>query len=175
MYLPAIPAKACDQQEATESVRVQPLFPGYLFVRFDPFQTSIRKIVTLSSISQAVKTCGVLSSVELALVRELRKRCSMVLESASKTIFCSGDRVTVKDGPFAQVDAIFSETVGSKRCKLLLEMLAYLVYIDRPIQPQYVGNQQHFLHCQTRLLSCLHAIFGLKAQADHSQLIPVYL
>ncbi|WP_028110637.1 transcription termination/antitermination NusG family protein [Ferrimonas futtsuensis] len=130
VYLPAIPSKACEQQEGAASERVQPLFPGYLFVRFDPFQDSIRKIVTLSTISQAVKTCGALSPVELSLVRELRKRCSMVLESPSKTTFCSGDRVTVKDGPFAQVDAIFSETVGSKRCKLLLEMLGKVQVIE---------------------------------------------
>ncbi|WP_417585611.1 transcription termination/antitermination NusG family protein [Nitrincola sp.] len=129
VYLPAIPAQVSDQQEA-EAGRVQPLFPGYLFVRFDPFQESIRKIVTLSTISQAVKTCGALSPVELALVRELRKRCLMVLESPSKTTFCYGDRVTVKDGPFAQVDAIFSETVGSKRCKLLLEMLGKVQIIE---------------------------------------------
>ncbi|BDY04064.1 transcription termination/antitermination NusG family protein [Ferrimonas sp. YFM] len=130
VYLPAIPAKTSTHQEAEASERAQPLFPGYLFVRLDPFQDSIRKIVTLSTISQAVKTCGALLPVELALVRELRKRCMKFLESPSKTTFCSGDRVTVKEGPFAQVDAIFSETVGSKRCKLLLEMLGKVQVVE---------------------------------------------
>ncbi|TKB46470.1 hypothetical protein FCL40_17915 [Ferrimonas sediminicola] len=126
VYLPAIPTTASQQSVN----RLSPLFPGYIFVRFDPFSESVGRILSLSTISQAVKTCGALVPVELALVRELRNRCATVVQSPSKTTFCPGDAVTVKDGPFAQIDAIFHETVGSKRCKLLLDMLGKVQVIE---------------------------------------------
>ncbi|SDK08048.1 transcriptional antiterminator RfaH [Ferrimonas sediminum] len=121
-----------------------PLFPGYLFVRFDPYQESVGNILSLSAASQIIKTCGEVMPVELSLVRALRKRCARTepeVSELNQPQFSTGMRVQIKEGPFARVEAIFHETVGRKRCKLLLELLGQVQMVEANLNDLAIGDR----------------------------------
>lgn len=99
-----------------------PLFPNYLFVRFDPYQTPIRTVLSAPGVASVVRTDGQIVPVETSLVVGLRLRLSQSSCTISE-LPVSGDRVEILDGPFANLQGVFSEPDGDKRSRLLLEIL----------------------------------------------------
>ncbi|MBY5921270.1 transcription/translation regulatory transformer protein RfaH [Ferrimonas balearica] len=104
-----------------------PLFPNYLFVRFDPFQTPIRTVLSVPGVSSVVRTDGQMVPVDTSLVVGLRQRLSQSPCTISE-LPQAGDKVEILDGPFASLNAVFCEPDGATRSRLLLNIL---------------GNQQH--------------------------------
>ncbi|MBY5978941.1 transcription/translation regulatory transformer protein RfaH [Ferrimonas balearica] len=99
-----------------------PLFPNYLFVRFDPFQTPITTVLSAPGVASVVRTDGKIAPIETAIVvaiRERLKRAAVSLMDAPT----AGDTVEILDGPFANLQGIFREPDGDKRSLLLLEIL----------------------------------------------------
>ncbi|MBW3138183.1 transcription/translation regulatory transformer protein RfaH [Ferrimonas balearica] len=99
-----------------------PLFPNYLFVRFDPFQTPIRTVLAAPGVSSMVRTDGQLRPVETSVVVGLRQKLAAnplrIVDVPEP-----GDRVEILDGPFSSLHAIFTEPDGEKRSRVLLEIL----------------------------------------------------
>ncbi|SHH75758.1 transcription/translation regulatory transformer protein RfaH [Ferrimonas marina] len=100
---------------------LQPLFPNYLFVRFDPHITPIRSIRSVPGVSSLVKTDGQITPVETSLVVSLRQRD--VASSSMRDLPEVGDRVRILEGPFAELEAVYAEPDGETRSMLLLQLL----------------------------------------------------
>ncbi|MBY5990764.1 transcription/translation regulatory transformer protein RfaH [Ferrimonas balearica] len=99
-----------------------PLFPNYLFVRFDPHLTSVRSVLATPGVSSLVRTDGQMLPVDTSLVVALRQRLAQSrpqLEQQPQP----GERVAITDGPFADLEAVFAEPDGEKRSLLLLELM----------------------------------------------------
>lgn len=103
----------------------EPLFPCYVFARFDyqqgPNFTSVR---STRGVVDFVRFGSQPKEVQGDLVFELKqieKRCSENAES--KSMPKPGDKVRVKSGQFAGIDGIFQEQDGEKRSIMLVQMI----------------------------------------------------
>ncbi|MFD2180193.1 transcription/translation regulatory transformer protein RfaH [Veronia pacifica] len=106
------------------SSTLEPLFPNYLFISFDPEQISYTTIRSTRGVMQFVRNGSVPSVVDIEIVKSL-----MINEDSDESRayfmqrFVEGDRVTLSNGPYSGIKAIFKEKDGDNRSILLLSML----------------------------------------------------
>lgn len=110
----------------------EPLFPCYVFARFDyeqgPNFTSVR---STRGVVDFVRFGAKPKEVQGDLIFELKqldKYCSdnVMLSSQPKR----GDHIRVKSGQFAGIDAIFQEQDGEKRSIMLVKMITQSVPVS---------------------------------------------
>jgi transcriptional antiterminator RfaH len=97
----------------------QPLFPGYVFIRMGE-EDSWLSLRSTRGVNRVVAFCGQPCRVQDATVDHLRLRCEV---TDSKPAFTPGDRVQVRVGEFADMEAIFLSMDGEERVMLLLSVL----------------------------------------------------
>ncbi len=102
---------------------LQPLFPGYLFVSFDPASGGWRKINATYGITRLVAFGSDPAPVPPALVAELMARCDGEGQLQPPTAFAPGDSVRVTKGPFADFVARIEKLDSQERVWLLLDIL----------------------------------------------------
>jgi transcriptional antiterminator RfaH len=100
------------------------LFPGYLFVAFDPASSAWRAINSTYGISRLV-TFGrcVPTSVPHDIVAGLMARCDEMGLLLPPQVLKSGDNVHVLSGPFAQFVATVDGLAPQRRVWVLLDIL----------------------------------------------------
>ncbi len=103
--------------------RSKPLFPGYLFVRFDPEVSGWRVINSTSGVSCVVAFGAAPRPVPSGLVDAIADRCSPegILQGAAD--LSVGDRVEVTTGPFAGFVAQIASLAPDKRVWVLLDLI----------------------------------------------------
>lgn len=113
---------------------VAPLFPGYMFVKFNPvihyravqFSTGVRKVVRFGDN---------LARVDSSIIDAIRARITEGCIHVSKcSAFQPGQKVRIHEGPLQGFEAIFEcEMSDRQRVTLLLETVAYQARIVVPI------------------------------------------
>jgi transcriptional antiterminator RfaH len=102
----------------------RPLFPGYLFVQFDPGWTRWRAINGTVGVHHILTNGELPQRIPEAIVREIKARED---ETGAVTLFPSslapGQPVRVIDGPLAEVSGLFEEAQDDKRIVLLFTLL----------------------------------------------------
>ncbi|WP_261833722.1 transcription/translation regulatory transformer protein RfaH [Vibrio ishigakensis] len=116
--------------------KLEPLFPSYMFVRFDyevgPTFTTIR---STRGVADFVRTGAYPKELQGDLVYTLKEIEKSQLEPVSEVNLPEkGDKVIIKSGQFAGIDAIYQEADGEKRSILLVTL------INKPVEIQ-VNNQ----------------------------------
>ena len=109
-------------KRGVRAISVEPVFPGYIFVKFDPSIQSASIINGSRGIRKLITFGNTLVPMAEGVVDELKQR----LSSPAFTICDAptpGDEVEIKKGPFAGLDAAFSEPNGPKRSMLIIEVL----------------------------------------------------
>lgn len=110
-----------------------PLFPGYLFSKFNG-DTQHRLVTYAQGVGKVVTFGEHPAIVDKEIVESITARMQnglVVLETQS---FKSGDRVLIHEGPFEGFQAIFEkELAGTERVALLFQAVSYQarVLIDR--------------------------------------------
>lgn len=112
----------------------KPLFPGYLFVHFNPGEVRWRAVNSTFGVSRIVSfgtdhpVC-----VPPDLMRGLMERCDFSGCLLPPTEFQPGEPVQIKSGPFAQFIGTVESMAPQQRVWLLLEFLgrATRVAVDR--------------------------------------------
>lgn len=111
---------------------VGPLFPGYLFVRFDAerqyravnFAQGVRKLLTFGD---------EFATVDEAVIAALRGRLEDGYVTLRPAPLAPGQRVRISDGPFSGLEAIFERDMsGSERVVVLLRTLAHQARVVVP-------------------------------------------
>lgn len=106
--------------------KIQPYFPGYLFVQADLDATGISAFQWMPYSTGLVCFGGEPSIVPDGLIIALRHRIQEI-EAAGGEILNGlkpGDPIRIQDGPFAGYEAIFDTRLsGSERVRVLLKML----------------------------------------------------
>lgn len=111
--------KAHTRFRTTES----PLFPGYLFVRFDPEVSGWRAVNSTYGVSRLVAFGGRPAPVPAPLVAALRLRCDASGRIQPTEDLGSGDPVRIVAGPFADFVATVEELAPDRRVWVLLEIM----------------------------------------------------
>ena len=106
--------------------KIQPYFPGYMFVRVDLEAVGISTFQWMPYGTGLVSFGGEPAAVPEPLILALRQRIAEIAEAGGQ-LFAAvkpGDTVYIHSGPFAGYEAIFDARLpGSERVRVLLKML----------------------------------------------------
>lgn len=104
---------------------IEPLFPGYFFVRFN-VDDQYRAVVYARGIRKLVAFGGNPSIVDETVIDTIKSRLDNGYLTIRQTTLMPGQVVRIKEGPLGGVMAIFErEMSGQQRAVVLLSALAY--------------------------------------------------
>ncbi|WP_249979322.1 transcription/translation regulatory transformer protein RfaH [Vreelandella olivaria] len=106
----------------------EPLFPYYLFIRLDQIVSNWRPIRSTRGVLRLLTFGNNPIAVPDALVDTLRAQPHH--EEGSHTYFCAGEKVTITDGPFKDLEAVFKRCKGEERAIVLLNVLQRPQHIE---------------------------------------------
>jgi len=123
------------QRRTARSLRIEPLFPRYLFLHAFPDQQSLAPVRSTKGVNCLVRFGMELADVPDAVVRLIKDRCDpqtglVRLEPAQ---VMPGDKVRVFDGPLAGAEGLFHSCSAERRAHLLIDMMGRVtpVEVDR--------------------------------------------
>lgn len=126
-----LPQLRCQKlRRGRREVVSEPLFPGYLFVRFDPQFVSPTLIQSTRGVARLVRYGSVLATVSDSLVEAIRQRCELGDEVITSGLPSAGDRVRIVEGPFRDLEALFVETSGDRRAMVLIELIGKTMSLE---------------------------------------------
>ncbi|WP_028768717.1 transcription/translation regulatory transformer protein RfaH [Shewanella fidelis] len=130
-YLPTYPEEKKVKGELT--VKRVSLFPSYLFAYFDPNITSVAKIHNTRGVVRIVGCKELMTPIDDSVIHAIKMREHKILSSKLTSASPSavepepklnqGDKVCFTKGPFAELEGIFDEENGEKRCFVLFELM----------------------------------------------------
>jgi transcriptional antiterminator RfaH len=101
----------------------KPLFPGYMFIRFDRTKPDWYKINNTYGVSQLITFNSILKSVPTAFVDSLMKRYDLSGKLIPIDKLKKGDQVTVLTGPFANFIATVEDYEANQRVWILIDLM----------------------------------------------------
>ncbi|GIU18003.1 MULTISPECIES: transcription/translation regulatory transformer protein RfaH [unclassified Shewanella] len=128
-YLPTYPEEKLVKGQST--VKRVSLFPSYLFINFDPEITSVSKIHNTRGVIRIVGCKELMTPIDDSIIHAIKmrehkliselspKESSATLEPAMER----GDKVCFTEGPFSELEGIFDEANGEKRCFVLFDLM----------------------------------------------------
>ena len=120
-----MPLRETEVRHARKVTRVmRPLFPGYIFVSFDPDRTQWRAINNTFGVSSLV-ICGTDTPqvVSPALIQNMRSRCNQDDQILPPETFARGNLVKVINGPFKDIIAEVEHLSNSDRIAVLFDLM----------------------------------------------------
>jgi len=143
-YLPTIGESKVVKGEST--VKRIPLFPGYIFIYFDPQITSVARIHSTRGVGQIVGCSELMTAIDGSIIDSIKMREHEILSEllpglqleqhldteADFPAINPGDKVRFTEGPFADLEGIFDEQNGDKRCHVLFEIMGQKKKISVP-------------------------------------------
>ena len=106
----------------------KPLFPGYLFVHFNPQATSFATVNSTFGVSYIVTAgCDIKRGLPSELIEGLRARCDTqghLLPLASLKV---NETVRITAGPFSQFVAVVDKLKTPERVQILFEMMGQTI------------------------------------------------
>ncbi len=122
-YLPLLATEKL-RQGALKVVQ-EPLFARYLFISLDTSQSgkSWAPIRSTQGVSRLVTFGTEPAKVDPTLIEALRASSDGLRERPER-LFQQGDRVQIKDGAFAGLEAVYQMPNGESRAMVLIEILS---------------------------------------------------
>ena len=114
---------------------IEPMFPGYIFVRFHPVD-EFRMVKYARGVKTIVHFGGKIVPLQDNMVELIKTRLENGVASIQKPKISKGEKILIKDGPFKGFSGIFeSELDGKERVAILLEGVNYCakMEIDRDL------------------------------------------
>jgi len=120
-YMPMLRLQKIRQRKT--ALVAEPMFPRYLFIRLDASGSgqSWSPIRSTLGVNQLVRFGGQPAKVDGQLIDLIRSREQ---GTHAQPLFTSGDNVTIADGPFAGLEAIYQNTDAESRSMILLNILS---------------------------------------------------
>ena len=110
----------------------KPLFPGYMFIRFNRAESEWNKINNTYGVSRLITFNSLLKSIPTSFVDSLMKR----YDSSGKLLpivkFKKGDNVKVLTGPFADFIATIEKYEADQRIWILMDLMGRKTKIQTP-------------------------------------------
>ena len=114
---------------------IEPMFPGYIFVRFHPVD-EFRLVKYTRGIKTIVNFNGRIIPLQEGLIDFIRERLTDGVATVEKPTFQKGEKLIIQEGPFKGFSGIFEQELdGRERIAILLEGVDYCarMEIDREL------------------------------------------
>jgi transcriptional antiterminator RfaH len=100
---------------------VEPMFPGYIFVKFHPVD-EFRLVKYTRGIKTIVNFAGRIVPIRDELIEFIRSKLEEGVATVQQRRFQEGEKVLIKDGPFKNLCGVFErELDGKERVAILLD------------------------------------------------------
>jgi transcriptional antiterminator RfaH len=110
----------------------KPLFPGYMFIRFDKAESEWHKINSTYGVSRLITFNSILKSMPTSFVDSLIKRYDLSGKLLPIQKLKKGDQVTVLTGPFANFIATVEKYKADQRIWILMDLMGRKTKIQTP-------------------------------------------
>jgi len=121
-YLPMF-RQQVRQPDGNILVSDTPLFPNYLFIYFDPLETSVRSILATRGVSRLVDCREEMTPLDDAIIRAIKRKERKIFKLPQVQRLKKGDKIRFKEGPFVDLEAVFLEPCADKRCSVLFNIM----------------------------------------------------
>ncbi|HHB80642.1 MAG TPA: transcriptional activator RfaH, partial [Aliiroseovarius sp.] len=111
------------QQGGKFVTRKRPLFPGYIFVAFDPASGHWRSVNSTQGVTKLVSFGKAPTPVPMDLVSQLILRCDSTGKLLPPELLTPGDQVTITKGPFSNFAAEVAQIAPDRRVWVLLDIM----------------------------------------------------
>jgi transcriptional antiterminator RfaH len=101
----------------------QPLFPGYMFIRFDITEPKWHKINNTYGVSRLITFNAVLKPIPTTFVNDLMKQYDLSSKLLHMEKLKKGDQVKVLKGPFANFIATVETYESDQRIWILMDLM----------------------------------------------------
>ena len=106
----------------------EPLFPRYLFLQItDPEQLNMRAIRATRGIVDFVRFGQSLAQVPATLIQLLTQQQLLQRQQPASQRLSQGQPVSIMQGPYSGLDAVFKSADGEKRSLILISLLGQWV------------------------------------------------
>jgi len=110
----------------------KPLFPGYMFIRFDRAGSEWHKINNTYGVSRLITFNSILKSIPTTIVDSLMMRYDLSGKLLPTQKLKKGDKVTVLKGPFANFIATVEKYEADQRIWILMDLMGRKTKIQTP-------------------------------------------
>lgn len=117
----------------------EPLFPYYLFIQLDQVASDWRPIRSTRGVLRLLTFGNKPVATPNALIDTLRSQPHH--QDAIHTYFSAGEKVTITDGPFKDLEAIFTRCKGEERAIVLLNVLNQPQHLDVSLDSLRKGEE----------------------------------
>ena len=111
----------------------KPLFPGYMFVKFNRAESEWHKINSTYGVSRLITFNSILKSIPSSFVDSLMKRCDLSGKLLSIQKLKNGDQVKISKGPFANFIATVETYETDQRIWILMDLMGRKTKIQTPM------------------------------------------
>lgn len=113
------------QRRTGRRMRIEPLFPRYLFLHAVPDQQSLGPVRSTRGVAKLVRFGIQLAEVPERVIQAVRERCDpdSGLVRLDPIHVRPGERVRVFDGPLAGAEGLFEASRGELRAQVLINMM----------------------------------------------------
>ena len=110
----------------------KPLFPGYMFIKFDRAESEWHKINSTYGVSRLITFNSILKSIPTIFVDHLMERYDLSGKLIPIQKLKRGDQVTVLKGPFANFIATVEKYEADQRIWILMDLMGRKTKIQTP-------------------------------------------
>ena len=110
----------------------KPLFPGYMFIKFDRAESKWQKINSTYGVSRLITFNSNLKSVPTIFVDHLMKRYDLSGKLLPIKKLKKGNQVTVLNGPFTNFIATVEKYEADQRVSILMDLMGRKTKIQTP-------------------------------------------
>jgi transcriptional antiterminator RfaH len=124
-----VPLITVNKIKAGKQLKVtEPMFPRYLFLQIGCEQLNLSTIRSTRGISDFVRFGMQLAQVPASLITALSQQQQILQQQENQNVpFKTGDALTVINGPFSGIQAVYQLAEGDKRSIILLNLLGQWV------------------------------------------------
>ena len=101
----------------------KPLFPGYMFIKFDRVESDWHKINNTYGVSRLITFNSILKSIPTKFIDSLMKRYDLSGKLLPIQKLKKGDQVTFSKGPFANFVATVEKYEDDQRIWVLMDLM----------------------------------------------------
>ena len=110
----------------------KPLFPGYMFIKFDRAESEWHKINSTYGVSRLITFNSILKSIPTRFINNLMKRYDLSGKLLPIQKLKKGDQITVLTGPFSNFIATVEKYEADHRIWILMDLMGRKTKIQTP-------------------------------------------